>query len=851
MKYCLKEMKEKGVLAYLAENHFQQNAFITCPQFTDLEPGEAFVLLGQIPPDQRALVTKLELEYAGLGDHEGGDLSPIKKLFPNMKMISLGIGINVEHLGRLVEQFPDLLSLGLMALHTGVSLSGDDHLKRLIIAAQKGALQNLTNLVFAQNTFSPIVLDSLFKVLPKLDTLEFKNMILDPYVPKLISALRDGALSKLSAFHIYGRNLMPQNLGKLVSACTCVSVSLQNSLGDEESVEALMEAIGGGALKRLRYLNLSYNAGIQPRKLAEILGALLQLQEVELEMMNLINEHMIAILDRINDGRLQNVSSLNVGKNPKLSVKAVAAVAAGLPNLAKLSMVGMKLNGNSVKELAGKTSLTHIDLRESELSPEALKYFVEQKPALKSLDLFGTMLSYPHFNVLIQARKAGWLNSLESLNLGGNQLYTGSDLQQLAEALPNCLQLLYFERGVIVREHLEGLYQASKKGALIGIRNLYINICGKMRQVVYEDSGPLVRLVCNLPNLKCLDLYCVATDSLLRSLITKRNEGQLAQLNQINIMECYGIQPETLKMLHIAFPEQGLGYFEMGFKDEHAYALVDATKQNVKGVYPLQGATLFNATNNPFSADGLSRLLAHLPALKQLYLNGGDLSEDKLNAIVQVRCTGKLKNVTAVCMEGRGVRLFSPKALESFIYAFGNLNSFSLTRTVIANKDIRLLARAAESKGALQHVTYFAIQEGMGPEISYASLIQGEKDKKEEESEIFPLYVPPMCRVNPAILARLLSNLPLLSALYLNAWITNENIEALIPVVEQGKLCKLAKLDLSNNPMISNPKLLVALVKAVLKTSPGFHDLSLKRIGLVKEGWDLLLGELKGLSISQ
>ncbi len=200
----LKEMKEKGVEADLKKNPLPTNACITCPQFTNLKPGEAFALLKQIPPDQRARVTKLELDYAGLGDHEGGDLSPIKELFPKLKKLSLGIGINVEQLGKLVESFLDLRSLGLRALHAGLSSSGDGHLNRLIKAAQNGALRKLTELSLAQNMFSPDILDSLFMALPNLKKLEFEGMLIDSYFPKLISSVKNGALSRITTLNIYG-----------------------------------------------------------------------------------------------------------------------------------------------------------------------------------------------------------------------------------------------------------------------------------------------------------------------------------------------------------------------------------------------------------------------------------------------------------------------------------------------------------------------------------------------------------------------------------------------------------------------------------------------------------------------
>ncbi len=559
--------------------------------------------------------------------------------------------------------------------------------------------------------------------------------------------------------------------------------------------------------------------------------------------MNLTDAHMDALAGEIKAGRLKEVRRLLVGKNPDLSVKAVAAVAVGLPHLSHLSMIGMELNGNSVKALAtGGEMLTSIDLRGSSLSPEAFRYIVSHKFELKSLDLFGTGLEDDHLEVLIRVCKDGELNCLQNLYLGGGQKFTGLGLQRLAEALPGSLQSLSFDYGVLAEDHVRGLCQASMNGALSNLCNFGV-LCARIGRVADKDISLLVGFLCNLPKLTNLGLYCVATDFLLQKLLKERQDGKLPQLKQIDIMECRGIQPKTLEELHVAFPEQGLGYFEMGFGDEHADALVRATEHCVNGIKPLQNVTLFNVTNNLFTARGFTSLLSSLPTLIQLYFNGKDL--DKLDAIAQVRRNGKLQKVTSISLTSRGKRLFSPGSLEDLVFAFKNLASFSLVGAELTDMDIVFLAVVAEKRKALQQVKSFCLGQGVGSGISYASLISEEEVKEKKEGKNI------LGGVHPELLALLLANLPSVNALGLCEGLTNEHVEAMTRVAKQGKLGRLTSLNLSNNPKLTNPKLLVALVKALRKNSPGLRELMLGNIDLSSEGWTLLLGELRDLVVSR
>jgi len=851
-RHDLSEMKNKGVLAYLKESPLLENACITCKQYTGLKRGEAFALLEQIPRDQRARVRKLDLEYAGLGGYEEReDLSPIKKLFPNMKKISLGFGINPEELGQLAELFPDLSYLKLRNLHACISENGDDHLKQLIKAAQKGALRNLTTLKLAQNMFSPILLNNFFAALPKLIKLAFIGMEMEPYVQTLIPSMLTGALSKIEKFQIHGRNLKNKYYNDLLQAVpeTC-NFALFNNTFNKEGFDIFQKAIEKGALKQLSHLDLSNNLGIPPVQLAKTLASMPRLTTVNLENMGLTNDHMIALEEEAKSGRFKNVTNLILSNNKDISIKAVAALAAGLPNLTSLSMRGMKLTGASVKALIGiGKDIEYLDLCGSELSTEALMILIEGKLALKGLNLSGTNLTSEHLYVLINSINKGWLKNLNGLDLGGKQLFTGPALQHLAEALPSCLSSLSFSYGVLVKEHFEGLYEAARKGALSGITNFYIGISSIIRQTVNENSGLLIGLLCQLPKLQYLDLYCVATDSLLQNIIVTRTGGKLQELKSINIMECRGILPSTLYMLHIAFPEQGLSYFEMEFDDRHSRALAKATKESINGIYPLRNVTLFNAINNPFSAKGLANLLAIVPNIVQLYLNGQDISTEKLNAIAKLHTYGKLLKVACINMDCRNARHFDSESLVNLVCAFKNLTSFCLHRSQITNKDIRLLAKAAKTKEGLQNVTDLSLLEEWGPEKVFESQIS-EAVEKNGELEILPRNIEPESRVSPTALAQLIENLPLLTGLQLSVWVTNKHIEALLSLAVQGKLCKLTGLDLSHNPMITDPKLLLAFIAALFKTAPKFDRLTLRNIGLSTEAWTFFLDGLRAIPLS-
>jgi len=396
----LRDIPEDQVAAYFENNPFPKGCCLTYPLNLQHMPRRGVVLrlLAQIPATEKEKVTGLDLDYAELADE---DLPQIAAFFPTLQELSVGFELSPEPLGCLVEALPNLQSLGLRRLN--LADSADAHIERLTRAAQHGGLQNLSTLLLLQTKVSAQVMENFFRALPKLRELTVKGTMLDGHVPMLLRAFeKRGALGKLKYFGLgRGTGLSAENLKVLLTAFTGDAANLDEFLDDEERIETLGQVIQEGHLNQLVFLSLSHNQDIPPGLLAGMLGGLQNLQEIELNDMQLTDEHMRALAEERKAGRLEGIRSFQIKENPELSLHAVAEVAKGMKNLSSLGMIGMDLSGPSAQEFAvGWQELTSLNLTQSRLSEQALRYFVSQKPALKSLNLNDTDLTDGQLAVL-------------------------------------------------------------------------------------------------------------------------------------------------------------------------------------------------------------------------------------------------------------------------------------------------------------------------------------------------------------------------------------------------------------------------------------------------------------------
>lgn len=367
-------------------------------------------------------------------------------------------------------------------------------------------------------------------------------------------------------------------------------------------------------------------------------------------------------------------------------------------------------------------------------------------------------------------------------------------------------------------EHITGLFSAASKGHLSALRLVSFSLVRSLDSELLQQrvQDIMINLLCMLPQLESLGFYAIANDKLVTSIVNCKKAGKLPRLKSIDIMECGGIQPDTLKELHIALPEQGIGYFGMGLTNLHAFKLIEAAMIDVGGgIHPMQNVTVFSANGNDFEADGLAGWLAHLPALVYLELSHGDMKGDKFDAIAKVRREGKLQKINHLVLRHPGLRAFSSESLVNLVSAFQNLGILQMPDICFSCHDIKLLAGSAERGTALQQLYMLSL---------------GHKN---------PANV--LGGVCPHILARLLSSLPSLKMLSLEAGLDDEHLAALLPVVQKGKWSKLTKLGLSNNPGLTDLKLLEVFLQTLRSTAPELRTIELEKMSFGGTEWTALL----------
>lgn len=236
-----------------------------------------------------------------------------------------------------------------------------------------------------------------------------------------------------------GWDLRDRALEHLGSMKSLVRLSLRFNLITDQGLPTL------GKLTRLRSLDLAGNdlhgSGLSA------LGSLSELQSLDLGGNPLAGDNVLAGLEGLKSLRFLNLAGTRVGDESLaalstltgltgLNLRGNPVTAQGLSHLSALTglgslVVGPGLDDSALTLIAGLTSLHHLEVSGSKLTPGGLSALASLT-ALRSLSLANDQLT-PDSTVPLAA-----LKSLQYLNLEGNNRISPQVISLLLEANPKC-----------------------------------------------------------------------------------------------------------------------------------------------------------------------------------------------------------------------------------------------------------------------------------------------------------------------------------------------------------------------------------------------------------------------------